>query len=153
MLQENNEIQQQKIAKLCSKMVAVRQIVLHEPDDDPTMTVTTTNFPVIVKVESVEMDPIATEHDNTGTAVLPVNVCIECDKKFCSSSSLKRHKMAIHLTPKYRCPKCTLRFPRRDYVKKHIQQAHRDEECSSMKPSISTKSAKSARTTRSTTNL
>ncbi|XP_037051611.1 DNA damage-responsive transcriptional repressor RPH1-like isoform X2 [Bradysia coprophila] len=122
-LQANYAIQQQKLANLCSKMVAVRQIVSYEPNVDHTTNVAASNIPVIVKVESVEPDSMATENNNTNSVPLRINVCNECDKKFCSSYSLKRH-MALHLNPEYSCPRCCRKFSRKDYVKRHIKRDH-----------------------------
>ncbi|KAG4073876.1 hypothetical protein HA402_014081 [Bradysia odoriphaga] len=120
-LQANYAIQQQKLAKLCSKMVAVREIVSYEPNID--QDVAAPNIPVIVKVESVKPDSMATEHHNTNSVPLRINVCNECDKKFCSSSSLKRH-MVLHSNPEYSCPRCFRKFTRKDYVKRHMQRDH-----------------------------
>lgn len=122
----------QRIARLSSKMIAVRQIASQGLDDDPITTGnTTTTVPIIVKVESVESDytDVVSENGNTtGFVTLPVNVCNECDKKFANSSNLKRH-MSLHSAPTIPCPKCPLKFPRNDYMQKHFRSVHTSRRC------------------------
>ncbi len=137
-LQGKNEIlkrelsmKDQQIARLSSKMVAVRQIVSPDSADNAINPINTTTMPIIVKVESVESDASDTTHlrsqnwDNSATVVLPVNACYECDKKFTSASGLKRH-MVLHAAPAIPCPQCPLKFARTDYIQKHFKRAHED---------------------------
>lgn len=149
-LQEKNAAQQQKMARLCSKMVAVQQLVSFESVDDDIVTVSATNQPVIMKVESVESaSSSATEYDDTNSVLLPVDVCNECDKKFCSSSSLKRHMM-LHEIPTYQCPKCPQKFARKDYVQRHYKRVHRNDGRVSTQSDISIRQARHTRSNNAT---
>lgn len=134
-LRARNEMQEyellkckQKIASISSKMVAVREIISRDLDDDNINNNDATASPIIVKVESVHSDYSETitepvDDNNLVTPLLRINTCGECDKKLGSSSRLKRH-MLLHKPPSFPCSICALKFVRIDYLQRHIRKEH-----------------------------
>lgn len=111
-----------KVARLSSKLVAVKEIITRlDPEDDA--------MPIIVKVETVETNTdnktmLDIDEVELLTPLPPVNVCAECEKKFANAQNLKRH-MILHKKPTITCPMCPLKFVRGDYMKRHIRRDHK----------------------------
>lgn len=102
----------QKIARMNSKMEALKQIISHDSEDDYNEKDAKTS-PIIVKVESMQ----------SSVAAEP-NVCGECGIKVSSSTALKRH-LLLHKEPTFPCPECSLKFARPDYVERHMRKTHK----------------------------
>lgn len=129
----------QKIASISSKMVAVREIISRDFDDDNVNNnnVDATTSPIIVKVESVHSETITEPVNDTNmvTPLLRINTCGECDKKFSSSQKLKRH-MVLHQPPSFPCSSCASKFVRIDYLQRHIRKVHNGSTVGKIKPTV-----------------
>lgn len=108
-------------------MVAVREIISRDFEDDDNCNNNATTSPIIVKVETVDSDidiSVPVDDNDLVTPLLSINVCGECDRKFTTSKGLKNHITVLHTAPSFPCPICSLKFFRTDYVRRHIKRDH-----------------------------
>lgn len=133
------------IERLSEKLEMVRQITVDFKDDDSDSyeiaspsTVTVRNFrpKSVSSRRSTGATVVKTFESNSDTSYAAENlltissrkyVCEECDRKFASSTGLKRHKFLHTGVRPYACPICSLNFTRSDYVTRHVNKAHRNE--------------------------